>query len=311
MRNLMKSVSTRTGAVKLSLAVVIVLIVLKVVVSLISHSISISAQAADSLLDIFSIGITYVAVKMSVAPADEGHPFGHGKAEGLAALIQAILVLGAGGFIIYSSIQRLIHSTAIQPDEGMIVMVVSIVASFFLSRHLRRVAKATGSTAIDASARNIGADVYSAAGVLLGLLVVRLTDLVILDPIVALIMVGFVLKAGYEVTIRAIHELIDYSLPQEEQAILNNLLKVHNTQLVDFHAIRSRRSGSERFIDLHIVMPRNYSFEKTHAMCDHLERDIKDKITNADVIIHAEPCNSGDCIRCSIRICDLRQFTSG
>jgi len=306
MRNLLRSISTRTGAVKLSMVVVICLIILKVVVSIISRSISISAQAADSLLDIFSIGITFIALNMAIAPADEEHPFGHGKAEGLAAMIQAILVLGAGGFIIYSSIQRIIHSTAIKPDEGMVVMLISIITSFFLSRHLRRVAKATGSTAIDASARNISADVYSAAGVLLGLLMVRLTKLVIFDPIIALIMAGFVLKAGYEVTIRAIHELIDYALPKEEQEILNNCLKVHSTQLVNYHSVRSRRAGNERFIDLHMVMPRNTTVENAHAMCDHLEQDIKDKITSANVIIHAEPCNSEDCIQCSITGCDLR-----
>jgi cation diffusion facilitator family transporter len=306
MRNLMRSISTRTGAIKLSMVVVICLIILKVVVSIISHSISISAQAADSFLDIFSIGITFIALNMSVAPADEEHPFGHGKAEGLAAMIQAILVLGAGGFIIYSAIQRIIHSVAIEPDEGIVVMLISIITSFLLSRHLRRVAETTGSTAIDASARNISADVYSAAGVLLGLLMVRLTKLVILDPIIALIMAGFVLKAGYEVTIRSIHELIDYALPKEEQKILNNCLKVHNTQLVDYHSVRSRRAGDERFIDLHIVMPRNFSIENAHAMCDHLEQDIKDKIRSANVIIHAEPCNSEDCILCSITGCDLR-----
>jgi len=188
----------------------------------------------------------------------------------------------------------------------MIVMIISIIASFFLSRHLRRVARATGSTAIDASARNIGADVYSAAGVLLGLLVVRITNLVILDPIIALIMAGFVLKAGYEVIVRATHELIDYALPREEQDILNDCLIEHNTQLVDFHAIRTRRAGSECFIDMHIVMPRNYSVEKAHDMCDHLEIDIKAKIENANVIIHAEPCYAGYCTRCSIQACDLR-----
>jgi cation diffusion facilitator family transporter len=306
MKNLMKSISTRTGAVKLSMVVVVCLIILKVVVSIISRSISISAQAADSILDIFSIGITMFALNMSIAPADEEHPFGHGKAEGLAALIQAILVLGAGGFIIYSSIHRIIHSITIEPDEGMAIMIISIITSFFLSRHLRRIAKATGSTAIDASARNISADVYSAAGVLLGLLMVRLTRLVILDPVIALIMAGFVLKAGYEVSVRAVHELIDYALPEEELKILDNCLKVHYNQIVEYHAVRSRRAGIIRFIDLHIVMPRNLSFEKAHAMCDHLERDIKDALTSANVIIHAEPCNSKNCIRCSITICDLR-----
>jgi cation diffusion facilitator family transporter len=306
MQNLMKNISTRIGAVKLSMVVIICLIVLKVVVSIITRSISVSAQAADSILDIFSIGITMFALTMSIAPADEEHPFGHGKAEGLAALIQAILVLGAGGFIIYTSINRVIHSIGIEPDEGIAVMIISISTSFFLSRHLRRVARATGSTAIDASARNISADVYSAAGVLMGLVMVRLTGLAVLDPIIALIMAGFVLKAGYEVTVRAIHELIDHALPQEEQEILNNCIKVHNTQIVEYHEVRSRRAGNICFIDLHLVMPRNLSFENVHAMCDHLERDIKDAIKSANVIIHAEPCSSENCFHCSITVCDLR-----
>jgi len=306
MKNLMSSISTRTGAIKLSMVVVICLIILKVVVSIISRSISIFAQAADSFLDIFSIGITLIALNMSVAPADDEHPFGHGKAEGLAAMIQAMLVLGAGFFIIYSAIQRVVHSETVKPDEGIGVMLISIIASLFLSRHLRRVARATGSTAVDASARNISADVYSAAGVLLGLLMMRLTKLVILDPIIALIMAGFVLKAGYEVTVRAIHELIDHALPEEEQEILNNCLKEHNNQIVEYHEVRSRRAGNERFIDLHLVMPRYLNLENTHTMCDHLEQDIKDKIARANVIIHAEPCNSEYCIQCSITVCDLR-----
>ncbi len=306
MKRLTQKISTRTGAVKLSITVIICLIIIKVFISIISRSISISAQAADSLLDIFSTVITLIALNMSAAPADEEHPFGHGKAEGLAALVQAILVLGAGTVIIYSSVQRIIHGTVIRPDEGIAVMVISIIVSFLLSRHLRNVARTTGSTAIDASARNISADVYSAAGVLIGLFMVRITKVAIIDPVVALIMAAFVLKAGYEVTIRAMHELIDYALPKEEQAVLEKCLDEHDNLICEYHAMRSRRSGNERFIDLHIVMPRRLSFEKSHAMCDHLEQDIKKRLKSANVIIHAEPCNSEDCPRCSIPACDLR-----
>ncbi len=308
MNSMKKSIYTRTGAAKLSLIVVISLIILKVVVSIISNSVSISAQAADSFLDLFSIGITLIAVRMSVAPADEDHPFGHGKMEGVAALIQAILVLGAGGYIIYSAIQRIIQSKPIEPDEGMAVMGVSILASIFLSRHLQKVAKFTGSLAIEASARNIGADVYSAAGVLVGLLMVRLTGLVILDPIIALIMAGFVLKAGYEVTRKAFRELTDYTLPREEQDIIDGCIHQHSTLLVDFHSMRSRRSGSERFVDLHLVMRRNLSVEESHQICDHLEKDIKERLANTNVGIHVEPCKGRDCIRCSIIVCNMRRL---
>ncbi|NLD35906.1 MAG: cation transporter [Desulfatiglans sp.] len=306
MKSLKEKISTRTGAIKLSMIVIICLIILKVFISIISHSISISAQAADSLLDIFSTAITLIALNMSAAPADEEHPFGHGKAEGIAALVQAILVLGAGVFIIYSSVQRILHGTVIRPDEGIAVMIISIIVSFILSRHLHNVARATGSTAIDASAKNISADVYSAAGVLIGLIMVRITKVAIIDPIIALIMAVFVLKAGYEVTLRAMHELIDYALPKEEQAILEKCLGEHDTLICDYHAMRSRRAGNERFIDLHIVMPRNLSFEDSHAMCDHLEQDIKTRLKSANVIIHAEPCSSENCPKCSIPACDLR-----
>jgi cation diffusion facilitator family transporter len=306
MGNLMKSISTRTGATKLALAVVICLIIVKVVVSIISKSVSISAQAADSLLDLFSIGITYIAVRMSVAPADEQHPFGHGKMEGFAAFVQAFLVLGAGSYIVYSAINRIIHSTPIQPDEGIAVMVISIIASFFLSRHLHNVAKSTGSLAIEASARNINADVYSAAGVLFGLLLVRLTNVVLLDPIIALIMAGFVLKAGFVVVRSAFRELTDYQLPVEEQDLVKNCIREHNSQLVDFHAMRSRRSGSERFIDLHLVMPRNLSVEESHRICDHLEKDIRERLPNTSAGIHVEPCTGKDCPICSIAVCSIR-----
>jgi divalent metal cation (Fe/Co/Zn/Cd) transporter len=152
--------------------------------------------------------------------------------------------------------------------------------------------------------------------VLLGLLAVRLSqffhsNLQILDPIIALIMAVFVLKAGYEVVIRAFRELTDYSLPKEEQEILNNCIREHFTQLVDFHAVRSRRAGSERFVDLHMVMPRNVSVEDAHNMCDHLEQDIKAKLPNTNVVIHVEPCLENDCVRCAITICDLRGTRQG
>jgi len=300
-------ISSRNGAAILAMSVVVILVILKVIVSFISRSISISAQAMDSFLDLFAIGFTTFAVRMSVAPADEEHPFGHGKIEGVSALIQAFLVLVAGAFIIYSSIERIINRTVIKPDTGIIVMVISIIVSFLLARHLHRVATAKESAAIEASARMINADFYSALGVLLGLVAVRLTKLQILDPIIALIMVVFVLKASYDIVLRAFRELTDYSLPKEEQEILNNCIQEHFTQLVDFHAVRSRRAGSERFVDLHLVMPRYVSVEDAHNMCDHLEQDIKAKLSNTNVVINVEPCSDNDCVRCSITICSQRK----
>ncbi len=136
--------SGKSGAAKLAFVVVIGLIALKVVVAVITGSISISAQAVDSFLDLFAIGITFFAVRMAGMPADEEHPFGHGKVEGIAAVVQAVLIFAAAGLIIYSAVRRIMVGTTVELTEaGVGVMLVYIIASILLSRHLLRVSRAT------------------------------------------------------------------------------------------------------------------------------------------------------------------------
>ena len=299
--------STTSGAAKLSLIVVIGLIVFKVVVSVITGSISISAQAADSSLDLFAIAIIFFAVRMASKPADEQHPFGHGRVESVAATGQAALLFTASGVIIYLAVQRIIKGTTIELTEaGIGVMLVSIIVSIFLSRHLLKVSRATDSVAIEALARNIAADVYSAAGVLAALAAIRFTGLSILDPIIALVVAFFILKAARNVMTKSFGELVDVRLPKTEQDEIVFCIKEHTGQLVGFHEIRTRKAGNQRFIDLHLVMPRNVSVEEAHLMCDHLEQDIKHRLPNSSITIHVEPCST-ECDQCTTSSCSLRK----
>ena len=292
--------ATRSGAVRLSLAVVIGLIVFKVVVGVITGSISVIAQAVDSFLDLFAIVITFFAIIIATKPADEKHPFGHGKVENIAAIAQALLIFSAGGLIIYSAVRRIITGAAIELTEaGIGVMLVSIIASIFLSRHLLRVSRAADSIALEASARNIAADVYSAAGVLVGLVVIRFTRLSIIDPIIALLVSLIILKAAYDVLRKSFGELIDVKLPEAEENVIRSAIMEHAGELVDFHELRTRKAGSQRYIDMHLVMPKDISVEEAHRMCDHLERDIESKLQQASVTIHVEPC-SEECEECPV-----------
>ena len=292
--------ATRSGAAKLSLGVVIGLIVFKVVVGVITGSISVLAQAADSFLDLFAIAITFFAVVAATRPADEEHPFGHGKVENVAAVVQAALIFTAGGLIIFSAIRRIATGATLELTEaGIGIMLVSIVVSVFLSRYLLRVAKTTDSLALEANARNIAADVYSAAGVLVGLIIIRFTGVSIIDPIIALLVSLVIFKSGYDVMKKSFGGLIDVKLPETEENIVKEAIREHIGELVDFHALRTRKAGRQRYIDLHLVMPRNISIEKAHMMCDHLERDIKSKLQHASVMIHVEPCNE-KCAQCPI-----------
>ncbi len=297
--------SSPRGAAKLSLAVVIGLIGLKVAVAVISGSISILAQAVDSFLDLFAVVITFLAIGISAKPADEEHPFGHGKAENIAATLQAALIFTAAGLIIYSAVRRIMVGVTVELTEaGIGVMLVSIIASIFLSRHLLKVSRATGSIALEANAHNIAADVYSAAGVLAGLAIIRFTGLSILDPIVALVVSLFILRSAYVVTRKSFGGLIDARLPQAEEDEIRYSVMEHGCRLAGFHDLRTRKAGRQRYIDLHLVMPKNASVEEAHQICDQLEQAIKNRLPHASVTIHVEP---GDikCDQCTVS-CTIR-----
>jgi len=311
--------STRSGAAKLALATVIGLITLKVVVALITGSISIWAQMVDSCLDLISIAITFIALRVAKMPADEEHPFGHGKVEGVAAFMQAGLIFAAGGMIIYSAVHRIIVGAVVEMTEtGIGVMLVSIIVSILLSRHLLRIAGITRSIALEAYARNIRADVFSAAGVLVALVVIRFVGadkhfhigehtftIMILDPVFALAMALFILKAAFDVLRKSFGELVDVRLPKEEENEIISCIKEHSGQLAGFHKVRTRRAGNQRFVDLHLMLPKNASVEEAHLMCDHLEQDMKDRLPDSSVTIHVEPC-SGECEQCLVFSCSLR-----
>jgi cation diffusion facilitator family transporter len=291
--------SSPGGAAKLLLIVVLGLFGLKVAVGVVTGSISIWAQAVDSSLDIFAVVVTFLTVGFSAKPADKEHPFGHGKVEYVAAGVQTVLLFSAASIIIYSSILRIIRGEVIQLTEaGIGVMLVSMIASILLSRHLFRVARITGSVVLEANANNIRGDVYSTAGVLGGLVIVRLTGLTIFDPILALAMSLLILRATYRVGRMTWGGLIDVRLPEAEEDTIRSCILEHSGKVVAFHELRTRKAGSQRYIDFHLVMPRSFNVAEAHRMCDHLEKDLEKRLSQTNVTIHIEPCD-GKCQRCS------------
>lgn len=297
--------STIRGATRLALIVIIGLVTAKLVVAVITGGISILAQGIDSLLDLLAIVITFYAVKIAAKPADKEHPFGHGKVENIAAVGQAALIFTAGGAIIYSAIRKIIVGAPIELTEaGIGVMVASIIASVFLSRHLLKIARATDSIALEANAHNIATDVYSAAAVLGGLIAIRLTGLNILDPIIALGISVLILKAAYDVLKKSFGQLIDVRLPKAEEDVIRSCIMEQGYQLVDFHDLRTRKAGAQRYVELHLTVPKNVSVEEAHQVCDRLEQCIKARLANTSVTIHVEPC-SEECEQCSAS-CTLR-----
>ena len=301
--------STKAGATKLLIGVVVGLIVFKVVVGLLTHSISIVAQAADSLLDLFAGIITFSAIRFAAKPADAEHQYGHGKAEDIAAVGQAILIFIAGGLIIYSAIDRIVTKNYVveQPEAGIAVMAVSVVVSIFLSRHLLRVSRRTGSIALEANARNIATDVYSTSAVLAGLAILRFTGQNIIDPILAIAVAVYILKVAVDTIRKPISGLLDEKLPPSQEAVIEESLRKHSGEVSGYHALRTRRSGSQSYIDLHLVIAGDISLDQAHQICDQVEIEIQSALREASVTIHAEP-RDNECEQCAAT-CSKRRTT--
>jgi cation diffusion facilitator family transporter len=277
-----------------------------VVVGWLTGSISILAQAADSLLDLFAALITFFAIRIAVKPADAEHPYGHGKVEDIAGVVQGVLIFITGGLIIYSAIVRIIEGSSIEIAEaGMVVMAVSIVVSIFLSRHLMNVSRATGSVALEANARNIATDVYSASAVLVGLTIVRFTGINIIDPILAIGVAIYILKVAIDTIRKPVSGLLDETLPSSQQEVIEDCLRKHSHEVSGFHALRTRRAGNQSYIDLHLVMARDISLEQAHQICDRIEVEIQSQLSEVSVTIHAEPCDNA-CEQCAA-ICSKRR----
>jgi cation diffusion facilitator family transporter len=148
--------------------------------------------------------------------------------------------------------------------------------------------------ALEADAWHLTTDVYTSLGVLVGLLVVQTTHWYILDPIIAIGVALLIVRSAWNITRKSMGGLVDVRLPQAEEDIIAASITEHLGQITGFHELRTRKSGSQRYIDLHLVLPKSVTLEDAHKLCDHLESDIKSKLSNGLVTIHCEPCEQAE-----------------
>jgi len=265
------------------------LVILKLVVGFYTGAVSIISEAAHSGVDLIAALIAYFAVRKSCQPPDEGHAYGHGKFENVAAAAEAVLIVVAAVWIVYESAEKLLNSPPLEYIElGITLMMISIVVNYWVSKRLFQVAQATCSHALEADALHLQADIWTSGGVLLGLAVIRITGLYWIDPLIALGVAGFVFKAGYTMTKKSLAELTDASLPEGEEEKIREIINRH-PDVIAFHRLRTRRSGSYRLVDVHIILYKDMHLDKAHDICDQLEEEIQAHLVNCDVVIHIEP----------------------
>ncbi len=299
------------------------LVVLKLSVGVVTGSLSVISEAVHSGMDLLAALIAAVAVRRASHPPDSGHLFGHGKFENVSGVIEALLIFGAAGYIVAESIQRLMEGSSFSYlGTGLAVMAVSAAVNTAVSARLFKVAKETDSIALEADALHLRTDVYTSLGVFVALGAILLTDWLVkdpaanarfhaLDPLVALGVAVMIMGAAYDLTRRSFGGLVDRPLPEEEDRTIREILGTHDAGFVEFHELRHRKAGSERHIDLHLVVARGTTVGDVHSLCDRIEEEIQAALPGAKVLIHVEPC-SEDCPSCRARTsCPCELHASG
>lgn len=264
------------------------LIIMKVVVGIISGSVSIISEAIHSSMDLIAAIIAFFSVRVSDTPPDSRHPYGHGKVENISGVIEALLIFAAASMIIVEAVKKL-AGEPVELDRiwiGSAIMFVSAIVNTIVSRKLYKVARKTKSVALEADALHLKTDVYTSLGVAVGLGLIMITEINWLDPIVAIIVALFIFKESYTLLSKAFTPLIDAAWRENEIKDLENKL---NQMGVNYHNLRTRVGGNYRFIDVHVEIPKEESVGSAHNYCDMIEDELTATYENLTVTIHVEP----------------------
>jgi len=289
------SIKARERATRLALSVSFGLTVLKFGAAKLSDSVGVMSEGVHSSLDVISAAMAFYTVRHAVKPADEDHPFGHGKFETISALFESLLLILAAVLIIYEGVHRLLHpEPLVNPWISVAVMAISLLASYGVYRNNHRVAASEHSMALEANALHFLTDIVTSLAVLVGLLVIHWTGIIWIDPVLALMVGMYIVKMTIAQVRTALLELTDVHLPEEELQKIRDLIGLSRTQFVDMHDLRTRRSGAERHIDFHMNVCGSTSVEESHRVCDEIEARIQAEFPGTSVTIHVEPCSPDD-----------------
>jgi cation diffusion facilitator family transporter len=280
--------AVRRRAARLSVISNTGLVIVKIAAGLVTGSISVLAEGIQSTVDILASMMIYASLRAAERPPDKSHPYGHGKFENLASAVQMLLILGSTAFILYQAYRRLLNPRMPDVEWGMAAMALAIVVDLTVSSHLQRVARQTESLALEAEAQHLRSDIYASAGVLLGLVAVRLTGWAPLDPIIAGLLTVVIIVTAIRLMGASLRPLLDQSLPAAEVAKIRRTLDA-DARILGYHRLRTRRAGTQRHVDVHIMLEDSLILSEAHAIGEEMERALQKTLPNLDAVVHVEP----------------------
>lgn len=274
----------------LSIGAAIITIVLKFSAYFLTGSVGLFSDAAESFVNLAAALVAFWALGLAALPPDADHAYGHNKAEYFSSGVEGALILIAALSIAISAINRFFHPQPLeQLGLGLTLSLVATAVNGVVALILLKAGRRLRSITLKADAHHLLTDVWTSVGVLLGLLFVKLTGLLILDPVIALLVAINIIWIGIKLLRETFSGLMDTSLPPESQEIINSILTSYQQENIIFHAMRTRIAGSRQFVSFHVLVPGDWTVQRGHQLCEEIELAIIHALPGTNVSTHLEP----------------------
>jgi cation diffusion facilitator family transporter len=270
---------------------------IKIVAYFLSYSVALLSDALESIVNIAASMLMFYSVYISSKPADENHKYGHQKVENISSLVEGFLILVAAIFIIHTALERIFKPVILEEiDLALIVSLAATALNGLLSVFLGRIATERGSMALEGDSKHLMSDVITSLSIAGGLWIGKEIGWSYMDPLMALLVSVLIVRMGLKLVLKSAQGLMDDSAPKAEEKI-KAILERHSYRYIDFHDLKTRRSGDQVFAELHLSVDAAMTVEEAHAFTDHLEEDLRNELSEVKIIIHVEPSENAEVVQ--------------
>ncbi|MGB0872139.1 MAG: cation diffusion facilitator family transporter [Solirubrobacterales bacterium] len=274
----------------LAIAAAVATIALKLSAWLITGSVGLLADAAESFVNLAAAIVALIVVRWAGQPADEDHAYGHDKADYLSAGAEGTMILVAAGTIAIAAIGRLINPEPLETvGLGLAITAVATVINLAVATLLLRAGREESSLTVESDGRHLMTDVWTSVGVIGGVALVAITGVERLDPIIALLVAFNIVFTGARLVRRSLSGLLDRALEVDEIAQIESVLDKYRAEEISFHALRTRRSAHRAFVSVHVLVPGGWSVQQGHDIVERIEHDLRSLFGTVTVFTHLEP----------------------
>jgi cation diffusion facilitator family transporter len=276
--------------VLLSIGAAVLTLGLKGAAYYVTGSVGLLSDAFESVVNLLAALTAFFSVWYAAQPVDSSHTYGHEKIEFFSSGIEGALILVAAAGIAWYAVHRLLLPELLQGlDVGTILLLGAALINLGAAQVLLRAGRAHGSIVLEADGRHLMTDVWTSAGVLAGLGLVRLTEIKELDPLIGLVVAANIVWTGFDLVRRSFNGLMDHALPLPEQAAVREAIERCLESGMDYHALRTRQAGSRRFVDFHLLVPGAFSVKRAHGITGRIEDAVRTTLPGSEVTVHIEP----------------------